>query len=178
MVRPAPGGEVDVQFPYSHLKQYLKDRHLDYLADLVRWSGDDWASQNRRAKHFINAIKIRLEFSHPEKVGAIARNEGHVRLSSSMWYVSEQLRRISYVGLCAGVAAPIAFGVTSWSLWPNPYFWIPLLPLSTLVAFTRVRTIIERVLHYQREREVLFILETAYWANQKQPSANLFDGLS
>ena len=178
MVRPDSRGEPDVQFPYKDLKAYLSRRALYYLADQIPWDGEDGETYRRRSKHFVNALKIRLEFSYPSKTNTIVRNEGHVRLSSSMWYVALQGTRLGVVGVILAAGAIAVQAVLSGAVWPNPYYWVPVLPLVTTLAFVRISQILESVLHYQREREVLFILETAHWATVCNPRVNLFQDLA
>lgn len=173
MVRAVEGGDIPVEFPYHYLMKYLEDRGILYLADRVPWEP---GSFKRRAKHFANALKIRILIENPSSFGILARNEGHVRLSSSMWYVSRLLFWLSVMGLL------IYFGAVACShIWERlppadvaPVF-VP--TLFVLAASWLGKWAIERVLHYQREREVLFILETAHWLCVSERVPKIFDGL-
>lgn len=106
----------------------------------------------------------------------IARNEAHVRLSSSMWYVCLLLRSASAVGIVTYVLAIVlsrAFAVL-----PTISFSPIFLPPAVVLLVTSVaKWAIERTLHYQREREVLFILETAHWLCVTGRAPKIFQGL-
>ena len=76
----------NLEFPYRYLKEYLQDRGIAHLAEIIPWSGNKPESYPLRTKHFINILKVRLEFLFPYQYLRIQRNEAHVRLMSSMWY--------------------------------------------------------------------------------------------
>jgi hypothetical protein len=173
MVRPIKGGDIPVEFPYHFLKPYLLDRGIHYLAARVPWDGT--SNFQRRAKHFANALKIRVYLECPEHFGILARNEGHVRLSSTMWYVCRAVLLASVVGAIS-IAAAIGAHAAGWVL-NTVTAPLLLLPVSTLLASWRGKVAIEKALHYQREREVLFILETAHWLCISGRVPKMFDGL-
>lgn len=173
--------ETPVEFPYHFLKAYLADRGIDYLAELVPWGpadlGEDESERedpqfSRRAKHFANALKLRIQIISLQAYNVIARNEAHVRLSSSMWYVARFLAKCASagVGLCL---VPVLLTWRLGSVSPVVVF-----PASVLIVSFAVRRAIERSLHYQREREILFILESAYWLWHTGASPKIFDGLT
>jgi hypothetical protein len=84
--------ESDCEFPYPYMYDYLKQRGLNHLLPFILWDGEN--RRNYRTKNYINILKIRLRYHFPNKCGAIIRNEAHVRLASSTWYVSTILFRI------------------------------------------------------------------------------------
>ena len=168
--RPTDGKIEEVEFPYRHLKLYLLDRGLEYLANLVPW--DDQAGFDRRAKHFANALKIRTSHSAPRQYGLLAKNEGHVRLSSSMWYVCRLLFWASVAGFViafflAALSSDLRVAAKTYLIFPLSIAW-----LSALTKFG-----IEKSLHYQRQREILFILESAYWLQKSGSVPGIFSGL-
>lgn len=55
----------NLEFPYRYLHEYLVERGLSHLANFIHWRGSDPSTYSRRTKHFINALKVRLEFSFP-----------------------------------------------------------------------------------------------------------------
>jgi hypothetical protein len=155
MVQPKPEHknleEVPVEFPYSHLKDYLLRRGFDQMAGLVTWSDID---KDGRTKNFINAIKAKLEFYHPEKMRELARIESHIRLHSSLWYACFYLRYISILGMACGALA-------NWLLWHKSASmeWAVLIfPTLLYVATFFFHRLIENAFHYQRTREVFFVL--------------------
>jgi len=164
-----------VEFPYRDLKTYLKDRGLLYLAELVPWDGTE-DTESRRTKHFINALKIRIHLECPPLAELLARTEAHVRLSSSMWYVCGVLLWMSGIGAVVYGAAITATNMVA--ALPDVHLGpIIALPGLTFVTAFLAMTGIERSLHYQREREVLFILESAYWLRQSKRVPNCLEGL-
>jgi hypothetical protein len=82
----------------SSLYEYLEKRGLTHLADIIKWRGYEKDTHSLRSKAFINILKIRLDFAFPEKCGTIIRNEAHVRLKSSLWYMLLALQWISMIG--------------------------------------------------------------------------------
>ncbi len=156
----------NVEFPYLHLRDYLKHRGLSHLASLVPWDGTDAETYARRSKHFINMLKIRLEFSFPERMGRLIRNEAHVRLSSSTWYVARSLQTAALVGLVLAAASNGLLLIQEGHVLAFPQLTILALPIIVVGVAEVVRRKVERVLYYQRVREVVFILETAYWASK------------
>jgi hypothetical protein len=177
MVRADIRKDTRVEFPYSHLRAYLEDRDLKYLSSLVPWDAVSDTNMNRRCKHWINALKIRIAIEYPSSLGAISRNEAHVRLSSSMWYVSLVLLSTSILSTLIYIITIVlthAFPVLP-TITLRP---VILAPLCVLVVSFVTKWAIERSLHYQREREVLFILETAFWLKHTERVLKIFDGLS
>jgi len=170
------------EFPYPNLRSYLESRGLNHLAQLVNWRDGEFRATAlpqgsfddvRRTKNFINILKIRLAFHFPEKLGAITRNEAHIRLMSSTWYMVRELRNVSCIALLFSSASL----VWAMSLWEYRHYQIRVLvyvvpvivPFALLVISLRARFIINKFLHYQRVREIVFVLETAYTAFTDRP---------
>lgn len=151
----------DAQFPYFFLHEYLTGRGLQHLAQLVPWKGrypDTW---KYRTKMFINLLKIRLQFSVPEKCKEIVRNEAHVRMATSVWYATNWVMVASVVGLAFLLIASVRRllgGVDHMLLGAFA------LDLVVLLIAVVMRFKIERFLHYLRVREVVYVLETAHFA--------------
>jgi len=163
-----PKADVDVQFPYRYLNEYLEARDLNHLAKLIPWKGTDSSTHHKRTKSFINILKIRLMFYFPERCGQITRNEAHVRLMSSIWYASNALRRTAVAGVATGIVAGVLAAWNTNSL--QVQFIVPT-GFSAIIIVLAIwaRRTIERFLHYQRVREVIFVLETAYNAGKEKP---------
>jgi hypothetical protein len=115
---------------------------------------------------------------HPQKCRQIVHNEAHIRLASGTWYVAKALRGLALVGLAMVVFA-VAYSAisvkTGWSIdWqvviqaPGRQFWTILSPLVVLIVARYLRRKIDCFYHYQRMREVDFVLETAFAAFQGQ----------
>ncbi|MGD0788862.1 MAG: hypothetical protein ABR898_12810, partial [Terracidiphilus sp.] len=175
------------QFPYSHLKDYLEARGFSYLADKVPWSGTEFSI---RSKMFINALKIRLDLVAPAKCGTIVRNEAHVRMMSSIWFASRALIYVCCLSTLPVLAAILRFSaslheqslfsamrsVADGLLSSQDYKSLPMnapsfyhdfmvylvLLLSAVVSAHWIQAHVEKCFHYQRVREVFYVLETAF----------------
>ena len=160
------------QFPYSHLHEYLDARGLKHLAELVPWRGKDTSTYRFRTKMFINLLKVRLQYTNPGKCSEIVRNEAHVRMMSSVWYAARALQ-----WLCGTLAGLVLLSLLSNPSLKSPDLWgiLSFLAALLLAAFWLKRTI-RRFFHYQRVREIVYVLETAYWASKTHPS--ILDRLS
>jgi hypothetical protein len=156
----------NLEFPYRYLKEYLSDRGMDHLAKMIPWSGDDPSSYKRRTKHFINTIKVRIEFMFPFQYLRIQRNEAHVRLMSSMWYASSSICFTAALGIALGGIILVEYVVINGSELPYPYLPSLFVPGVIFIISVYMKNNIESFLHYQRIREIVFILETAYLSNK------------
>ena len=158
----------DVQFPYSHLKDYLKHRGLQHLANIVQWGVLENAKAKYRTKNFINVLKVRLQYYAPEKCSKIIRNEAHVRFMSSIWYMTRSLLLIS------GIMVIVDFIAINISFIPGHIrYRLILAPMVTAgLAFIFswwVKSTVERFFQYQRVREIVFVLETAHLVANEHP---------
>jgi len=158
--------KIDVQFPYLCIWEYLNHRGLDHLAKMIPWKGKDEKTHSLRTKSFINLLKIRLEFDFPEKCSNITRNEAHIRLMSSMWYMLCYLQRIGIFSFVLGLGLSVVVVVLGFP-WREvcAACWSPLICSGFIIVGTwLMRLIIEKFFHYQRVREIVYVLETAYYA--------------
>jgi hypothetical protein len=164
-----------VNYPYRFLKTYLSDRGLMYLADRIPWTEN---KTDRRTKHFINALKMRLLASAPSTYVIIARNEAHVRLASSMWYVCQAMKRISLVGVLAYLGLLLFAWKTSVIQFDaRAPLGGALVPIATGFGAWGLQYNIEKSFHYQRTRELLHILELAAWMETSGKVKGIFGGL-
>jgi hypothetical protein len=168
------------QFPYSHLYEYLRTRGLGHLAGLVPWKGNDFGSHGHRTKMFINLLKVRLHYAVPHKCGDIVRNEAHIRMMSSVWYAASALQQLCCVATVTAIPSAIVIVLT--------HGWRPFEAAGNLGAFllflgilftgaTTLRLTIRNFFHYQRVREIVYVLETAYFA-AKEGHSNILENLS
>ena len=86
---------VIYSYPYPYLRKYLISRNAEKLADFVPWcENGNVGHRNEDGKLFINRIKQRIrDTNHPELIRDMVRNEGHVRILSSVWFVLRFLLR-------------------------------------------------------------------------------------
>ena len=158
----------DCEFPYPYFNMYLENRGLEYLNKFVPWK----KNLSYRTKNFINVLKIRLKFLYPEDCGIIIRNEAHVRLASSAWYAGRLINLFSCISIVAliviiliclyfGAVMDIAFLLKRYSFSIGT-----VLVLQCLMAIFGylLKIHIEKFLHYQRQREIVHVLETAWTA--------------
>jgi len=151
----------DAQFPYFFLHEYLRGRGLDHLARWVPWTGEDRDTWKYRTKMYINILKVRLQFLVPEKCKDIVRNEAHVRLATSLWHATKWLLMACAIGSLMAVFAIV------WSMRLRPAAsYIPVLAFDALILGVALllKARIERFIHYLRVREIVYVLETAYFA--------------
>jgi hypothetical protein len=158
----------DCEFPYPYLDLYLERRGHHHLLPFIRWKG----GSEMRSKTYVNLLKIRLRYHHPEKCSEVIKNEAHVRLSSSTWHVARALRFCS-LGAIIALLLPffvvIFLGSPYYDPWGRAIMAALTMPLSVLFLAWFGRSRIENILHYQRMREVFFVLETAYIAFREHP---------
>lgn len=152
----------DAQFPYFFLYEYLTGRGLDHLASWIPWKGRDPNTWKYRTKMFINLLKIRLQFLVPSKCKDIVRNEAHVRMATSVWYASRWVMAACTIALILILVASLRYISSEIDHTLIGIFAFDLLVLL-IAVFMKFK--IEKFLHYLRVREVVYVLETAYFAN-------------
>lgn len=159
----------ECEFPYPSYHKYLKKRGLKHLIPFVVWQDQP----SYRSKTYINLLKIRLRYFFPDKCGTLIRNEAHVRLASSTWYVARLLTWFAMFGLILAIVSLFLSMQTDvhFKLLAYAFSWHMFAVLSPLMimmlCFFIMRSILE-FLHYQRLREVFYVLETAYTAFDSQ----------
>jgi hypothetical protein len=186
----------EVHWPYKDFKKYLENR-LPYLSELVVWGDEEEKSRSedkdinkdkdkdkdkdenriegriRRSKIVMNVIKDAIHFHFYEKYATIARNEAHIRLMSSTWYMCKNLMRITLISAILSLLA-IAYPMVLKTDLLLPLqriifvasFWLYII---SYLIFRWIKWSIECSLHYQRIREIVFILNTAFQARKIDP---------
>ena len=154
----------EVEYPYDHIYRYLDSRGLLHLSKMVPWSIKN-GENIKRTKYFINILKIRLLYFNPDKCTDIIRNEAHIRLSSTTWYLLYKIKTICWVSLGFPFITLILSIIRNQIIcFPkNLEYIMPIFIIFTIYLLI-VRSIctIEKFFHYQRLREIIFVLETAY----------------
>lgn len=150
--------DVPVEYPYHHLHEYLIDKGFDHLCGMVSWRGKGGRDITKRTKHFINLLKMNIAKASPSSYNIIAKNEAHIRLGSSVWYAAYYISYASLMGLSCGVAGSVLAMVTKYHVVHVEFVVLPLLMLGLSIV---VQSAIERSLHYQRCREIVFVLHVA-----------------
>lgn len=133
-------------FPYLYYYKYLLKRNLPEYLRLVTWNTYDG-----RSKNVINYYKTRIQLFAPEGYAVIRKNESHIRMSSSTWYLIQPLKWImgfvlillvvAFVWKCDGKEA----GLWGMAIFP---------PLLIFIFLFYIQNGIIHYIHYQRMREV------------------------
>ncbi len=170
------------KFPYRDLGVYLHCRGLEHLEKMIPWHNEKLCKKederNRRTRHYINNLKIHIEFIFPRQYIKIQKNEAHVRLMSSMWHA---LTIIIILSLTIFFFGYLILLMSIFRVFPHreifyefillPYFLFP--PFSILLISYPLRRGIEKFLHHQRVREIIYILEIAYFADMLRPDMHI-----
>lgn len=172
--------EEDCQFPFPYFDQYLKNRGMNHLVPLVLWRTEP----KYRSKNWINILKIRLKLHFPNRCSTIIRNEAHVRLASSTWYVGGAVCRCSRYGAFVLIGSAVLCGIVLLVMADlqvsqidrgnlpeivSNYTIAALFLLTVHYTGTFAMSRIEKFLHYQRQREVVHVLETSWAAFRERP---------
>jgi hemerythrin superfamily protein len=158
--------EDDCQFPYLHYRTFLTKRKEEHLMKHVDWCEDE----NSRSKNAFNKLKLRIQLIAPQEYNILVKNEAHIRMASSSWYVAKTNKIISGVSLIL----IIVFLIVSVLQLPNGCVSfkdfivnlnnniILLLPVSMWVLNFFIKNSVVEFLHYQRLREIFFVLQVYY----------------
>jgi len=166
-VRKEEDGSTDNQFPYRYLREYLEYRGLPHLAKLVPWYGSKPETHKKRTKTFINMLKIRILFFFPDRYAELAKNEAHIRLMSSFWYVLRSLKRVSFVAI-GFVLVAVLLSLIINKTFPFEHLLPLVFAIGLLIAILLVQYNVEKFFHYMRVREIIFVLETALTASKEK----------
>lgn len=79
-------------FPYVYYDYYLKKRKENRLLKYV-----EWCHAASRTKNKINKMKIEIQMYAPNAYAILNKNESHIRMASSSWYVAKIGRLISFI---------------------------------------------------------------------------------
>lgn len=167
--------EARCDFPYLNYYKYLLKRQI---LDLLKYV--DWQQTEIRTKNKINQYKIEIQINNPSVYSILAKNESHIRMASSSWYVSKLIRNIS---ICVLIILLFVTGVwfyntystvrscsiLNWviDLFANnqskPTFVNVVLafmaPASMCIGFWYIKAQIVKFIHYQRLREIYYTLK-------------------
>lgn len=156
--------DEDCEFPYRYFNKYLKFRGLDHLSPLAIWC----RKKEHRTKNYINILKTRIRFYFPNNCSTMIKNEAHVRLATSVWYVGRVVRRICltvlllwaitlYINYLNSGLVDAGRGIDASSI-VAALFTI----LSGGYLGVYLQSHVEDFLHYQRQREIVHVLELGW----------------
>jgi len=113
-------------------------------------------------------------YYHADKCGTIIRNEAHIRMGSSTWYVSKFLSWFGMLGIFMSMTAIFIsryisnqFGELLQAVsWYAVTFLVPFM-VAAFSSYFYWRIL--KFLHYQRLREILVVLDTYYVTYRQDP---------
>jgi hypothetical protein len=157
----------NLNWPYKDLDKYLYKRS-PHLSRMVTWGGKNKADM-KPSKIMMNAIKDAIQFHFPEKYGTIARNEGHIRLMSSIWFMSRTIIRMCSILLLITLVISPLYSTNS-PKYDKIFYLSNIIIFAIIILLSYwVKRTIERSFHYQRIREIIYILNTAFQARKTKP---------
>lgn len=174
-VRAKFGSAMD--YPYPHLRQFLAARgHFDLLK-YVPWCGDYGipGKVGKRSKTQINIIKQRIiSMGNNSLSRDLIRNESHIRLLNSLWYIFRFLQEISLFFILIQLYLVLSYmfhivvdngGISiTISLVEVEKYCSPVPLIVFMIAFFTVwflKRNIVKCFHYVRTRELVMVLNAA-----------------
>lgn len=149
-------------YPYNDYYKYLMKRNE---LELIRYV--DWSQAGARTKNKVNRMKIDVQLDYPDAYAIINKNESHIRMASSSWYVARFVKIMAII--CAAVLFVFAIMghfdnetkelISSFVYIPEKIIVLAILPpslLAFLLYFLQHQII--KFIHYQRLREIFFTL--------------------
>ncbi len=149
-------------YPYNDYYKYLMKRNE---LELIRYV--DWSQAGARTKNKVNRMKIDVQLDYPDAYAIINKNESHIRMASSSWYVARFVKIMAII--CAAVLFVFAIMghfdnetkelISSFVYIPEKIIVLAILPpslLAFLLYFLQHQII--KFIHYQRLREIYFTL--------------------
>lgn len=171
-------GNVKYDYPYPSLRVYLLSRGFSHLVTFVPWCANSGVQPEERSKHMLNIIKQRIRsFGDDNMILDMIRNEGQIRLLSSLWFVFLVMRKILVVAVLIGFCFMTAqmlyaelWGEGLYVFTGKEKFWTCqcffLAMFFSIGMCTWFKWKIESSINYVRVREVVMILESAHLADR------------
>lgn len=152
-------GEPDDKYPYYYFKEYLVKRGLSHVASLVTW-GSPGSGRGKRTKALVNMMKLEVSQKRPDLSANIESNEAHVRLLFGTWRAIQTSLPVVVLGSLLSLAGGV--GLTNMIAGlpvPHGLYAIWFAGDVLLVAgMVWTRRIIQKLFHYQRVRELTYIV--------------------
>ena len=151
--------EKDDRYPYYYFKEYLEKRGLTHVASLVTW-GSNGSGRGKRTKTIINMMKLDVSQKRPELSANIESNEAHVRLLFGSWRAIQTSLPIMILGAILSLSGAIGL-INMIPRLPAPHGLYALWfagDILLLAGMIWTRLIIQKLFHYQRVRELTYIV--------------------
>lgn len=163
-------GDPKDRFPYFHFKDYLTARGLPELANLVQWGNpeSEEPGKGKRTKTQINMMKLEVANNSPELSATLEGNEAHVRLMFGTWSVIKICIPLIFVGIALNVLG-LGFRLLGPKnlTYPNPPYAVAIFyGLVLLVGMYWASNRIISLFHYQRVKELMFIVGCTYFSRK------------
>lgn len=149
----------EIDYPYVNLGGYLAARELS-ISRRAQWN------QSTRSKMKTNTYKVEIAAKMPNMMSVINKNEAHIRFMNSMWCASAVLLWCAlFIGLAsAALWALLPCAVQGSALLQlfsrNNLFIVAVISLLYVVVSLFVKHGVKKIIHYQRVRELVFLLTT------------------
>jgi hypothetical protein len=151
--------EEDCQFPYVYYNTYLIKRKEIHLLEYTEWCQD----YRSRSKNALNKLKLKIQLIAKRDYNILVKNEAHIRMSSSSWYVSKSNMMISFLSTISIFSVTCLFHT---KFFPDCNFSISinsvlaiLLPVFAFLLNLLIYHSAIKFIHYQRLREIFFVLQ-------------------
>ena len=156
-----PRGGHCIDFPYDNLPYYL--RSIGLVATASQLEAKLHSSMARQTRgleaNWLNALKMRIEIALPGEYHAIAYLEAQNRLLAASYYVTTHV--------CIAISCFVV-GVLPFAAWADPahladgtHAWIAAISVSTGLAFFLIQRRVLEVLHFERVREAVRVIDAA-----------------
>jgi len=151
--------EEECQFPYEHYDTYLSKRGELNLIKFVTWC----ENKDSRTKNAINTLKLKIQLKSKEAYNILVKNEAHIRMASSSYRVADMICSVLSVAiiLIIIVLLVLFFFEKKFSIAMSIEYVIVILsmPVSVLLLNRFIKKSVIEFLHYQRLREIFFVIQ-------------------
>ena len=190
-----PDGSLRTERWPFNIYEFISTRKLNYLIFDQEKNSEVKPSQY---KPLMNTLKLRIHMVSSEGSAILAKAEAHNRLSGAMWYVSWTLKWASIIGfVSSALSCWFAYDIQSfWSgyleseVFHGDIIKLHLINFNYIIIFGMIFPMliffmslykqngIVRSYYFQRQREVFYILEIAYWLFITDTSPHIFEGFN
>ena len=169
---------IKVEFPYRDLKEFFSDRGLSYLSQRIPW---DYDHQSMRSKHFANALKIRIKLEIEVRMILLQKTKFTLELRLLCGFALRLVLILTLIGMFVSFW-PIVIYLLPLTISPGAVKFVPNIYLIfgqfiIIIGSMAALHAIMANFHYQRQREISFIMETAHWLLITNRIPNMFFGL-
>lgn len=151
------------KYPYYYFKEYLIARGHPNLANLVTWGPPNIEGRVKRSKTAINMMKLYVYNTNSHLSSIIEANEAHIRFMSGTWRAISKNILFVILGIVISLTSLVYDRFTN-SVFSTTLVISFLQGTIHLFAMLWAKKQIESFFHYQRVRELTYIVACAYYA--------------